>query len=241
MAFQPIVDLERERVWGYEALVRGPGGESAASVLSQVTDELRYKFDQACRVRAIELAGQLLPVDGTKLSINFLPNAVYEPSACIRASLQAAQRVGLARDRLMFEFTEDERFSDIGHIEKIISEYKRQGFVTAIDDFGAGYAGLTLLATLQPDLVKIDMDLVRNIEKDEKRQVIVAAIVWMTRKLGIRILAEGIETAGELAVLRAAGVQLFQGYYFAKPSVASLPGVPKLKPVPFSAANILVA
>lgn len=241
MAFQPIVDLGRERIWGYEALVRGPSGESAASVLAKVTDEVLYKFDQACRVRAIELAGRLLPSDDTKLSINFMPNAVYEPSACIRASLQAAQRVGLARDRLMFEFTEDERFSDTDHVAKIIAEYRRQGFVTAIDDFGAGYAGLSLLASLKPDLVKIDMHLVRGIESDENRQVIVTAIVWMARKLGLRLLAEGIETAGEIAVLRAAGVELFQGYYFAKPAVETLPAVPKLRPIPVSPAGKMVA
>ena len=86
--------------------MRGPSGETATSVLSQVTEDNRYQFDQSCRVRAIETAGRLFDDDSLKLSINFMPNAVYDPAACIRTSLAAAKRVGLSRTRLMFEFTE---------------------------------------------------------------------------------------------------------------------------------------
>ena len=98
MAFQPIVDLACGQIWGYEALVRGPTGESAASILAQVTEQTLYKFDQACRVRAIELAGSMLPRDGdVMLSINFMPNAVYEPAACIRARLKPLDEPGCGR------------------------------------------------------------------------------------------------------------------------------------------------
>lgn len=226
MAFQPIVDLRNRRIWGYEALVRGITGESAASILSRVTEETLYQFDQACRVRAISFAGALLPRDGTEmLSINFKPNAVYEPAACIRASLEAAEKAGFRRDRLMFEFTEDEKMADTGHIATIISEYKRLGFLTALDDFGAGYAGLGLLAKIQTDLIKIDMDLVRNIHKDPVRQTIVAGICTMARALGITVIAEGIESAEEAEILLAAGISLFQGYYFARPQLECFPGV----------------
>ncbi len=89
-----------------------------------------------------------------------MPNAVYEPSACIRATLEAARRVNFDTRRIIFEFTEDERIADTRHLERIVAEYKRLGFITALDDFGAGYAGLTLLANFQPDMIKIDMDLV---------------------------------------------------------------------------------
>src|SRR3712207_4096353 len=115
MAFQPIVDVSRARVWGYEALVRGAGGESAWKVLSQVNPENRYRFDQACRVKAIETAARLLPRgEDVKLSINFMPNAVYEPAACLRTSIAAAQRTGLPRENILFEFTEGEEIRDIG-------------------------------------------------------------------------------------------------------------------------------
>mgnify|MGYP006179185267 CR=1 FL=1 len=93
MAFQPIIDLAEGRIWGYEALVRGRDGEGAAAVLAAVTDQNRYRFDQACRVKAIELAGTRMPAGSTaKLSINVLPNAVYEPTACIRATWRRAWR-----------------------------------------------------------------------------------------------------------------------------------------------------
>jgi EAL domain-containing protein (putative c-di-GMP-specific phosphodiesterase class I) len=228
MAFQPIVDLGSDRVWGYEALVRGPNGESAYSVLSQVTDEIRYRFDQAARVLAIETAGRLFAGRDLRLSINFMPNAVYEPTACIQKSLAAARRVDFPHRNLMFEFTENERMEDAAHVQKIVEAYRKFGFWTALDDFGAGYAGLGLLSRLQPDLIKIDMELLRDIHLSRAKQVIVAGIVGIARELDITVLAEGVENADELTVLRAAGISLFQGYHFAKPALMALPHVPLL-------------
>ncbi|MBE7203759.1 MAG: EAL domain-containing protein [Parafilimonas terrae] len=231
MAFQPIVDVEKGSVWAYEALVRGPNGEPAPTILSRVTDENRYQFDQAARVRAIELAGRLFPRDsGTRLSINFMPNAVYEPIACIRASLEAARRVDFAHQRLMFEFTEQERFRDIAHVQRIVAAYRKQGFVTALDDFGAGFAGLSLLANFRPDLIKIDMDLLRGIDTDAGRYAIVSGVVAIARALDVTVLAEGIETAGERETLRALGITLMQGYHFAKPMLEALPAVAGFTP-----------
>jgi EAL domain-containing protein (putative c-di-GMP-specific phosphodiesterase class I) len=226
MAFHPIVDLARGKVWGYEALVRGTQGQSAWQILSQVDDSLQYKFDQACRVKAIELAGRLFPQsEETRLSINFMPNAVYEPAACIRTSLETARRVGFDTRRIMFEFTENERMVDTKHVARIIAEYKRLGFITAIDDFGAGHAGLNLFANFQTDLIKIDMEIIRGITDSAARQAIVAGILVMARTLDITIIAEGIETEAELSTLRDAGIDLFQGFLFAKPAVEDLPAV----------------
>jgi EAL domain-containing protein (putative c-di-GMP-specific phosphodiesterase class I) len=226
MAFHPIIDVTRGVVWGYEALVRGTKGESAGAILSQVDEERQYKFDQACRVKAIELAGRLFPAaEDTKLSINFMPNAVYEPAACIRTSLETARRVGFDTKRIMFEFTENERMADTKHVARIIAEYRRLGFITAIDDFGAGHAGLNLLANFQTDLIKIDMELIRGIADSAARQAIIAGILVMARTLDITIIAEGIETEAELAILKSAGINLFQGFLFARPAVESLPPV----------------
>jgi EAL domain-containing protein (putative c-di-GMP-specific phosphodiesterase class I) len=225
MAFQPIVDVTENRVWGYEALVRGANGESAHSILNQVTEENRYRFDQAARVLAIETAGRLFGRDDVKLSINFMPNAVYEPSACIQKSLAAAQRADFPHKNLMFEFTENEKMTDIEHVKRIVAAYRKLGFITALDDFGAGYAGLGLLAQLQPDLIKIDMELLRDIHLSNAKQAIVAGLVHIANALDIVVLAEGVENEAELTVLRAAGITLFQGYHFAKPGLMSLPHV----------------
>ncbi|SDG45995.1 EAL domain, c-di-GMP-specific phosphodiesterase class I (or its enzymatically inactive variant) [Pelagibacterium luteolum] len=212
--------MKAAQIWGYEALVRGVNGEGAGAVLSKVTDENRYAFDQACRVKAIELAGAKLRGQvAPKLSINFMPNAVYEPRACIQASLAAAERAQFDTRHLMFEFTENEEMRDTAHVKNIVEAYRHMGFTTAIDDFGAGYAGLGLLANLRPDLIKIDMELIRGIGDSADRRVIVSGIVSIARALGIEVIAEGIETRGELDAVRSCGVDLVQGYIFAKPMI----------------------
>lgn len=227
MAFQPIVDAAANRVWGYEALIRGPTGEGAPSILSRVRPEQIYKFDQACRVKAIELAARLFPREGAmpRLSINFMPNAVYEPAACLRATLAAARKSHFPPEAIMFEFTESELVRDTRHLHAIITEYRRQGFTTALDDFGAGFAGLGLLADFQPDLIKLDMALVRGIDTSRARQVIASGIMHIARELDIAVLAEGVETEAEFTVLKAAGVSLFQGYLFARPGFETLPAI----------------
>jgi len=115
--------------------------------------------------------------------------------------------------------------ADTKHVARIIAEYRRLGFITAIDDFGAGHAGLNLLANFQTDLIKIDMELIRGITDSAARQAIIAGILVMARALDITIIAEGIETEAELAILKSAGINLFQGFLFARPAVESLPPV----------------
>lgn len=225
MAFQPIVDVRTQQPFAFEALVRGTQGESAYSILSQVNDANRYRFDQACRVKAIELAAKagLLDIPDCLLSINFLPNAVYRPETCIRATLEAARQFGFPLERLMFEVTEGERVEEPDHLKGIFAEYEKQGFTTAIDDFGSGYSGLNLLATFQPKVLKLDMALTRSIDSDPVREAIVAGIALVADRLGIKIVAEGVETMEERIALQALGVSLMQGYLFARPEVETLP------------------
>lgn len=223
MAFQPIVHAGTGDVFAYEALLRGTDGAGAGAIMAQVTDETRYVFDQTCRTTAIEVATKVgLPETGALLSINFLPNAVYEPRACIRLTLEAAMRTGFPLDRIMFEFTEVERL-DAEHLLNILHAYRSLGFHTAIDDFGAGYAGLELLSRFQPDIVKLDMALVRDIDTEPVKRGIVRHMVRMTGDLGVRLVCEGIETAAEYAVLRDLGVKLMQGYLLARPALEALP------------------
>ena len=222
MAFQPIIDAARRRVWGYEALVRGVNGEPAPTILSRVTEANRYKFDQLCRIKSIERAAERFDRADLMLSINFMPNAVYEPTACIRATLAAAERTGFDRSKLMFEFTENEPMRDAGHIGRIIAAYREFGFLTALDDFGAGYAGLGLLAKFQPDLIKIDMDLLRGIDDSQPRRAIVRGLANIATDLGVQVLAEGVETEPEFKTLAAMGVRLFQGYFFGRPRIGNV-------------------
>lgn len=219
-AYQPIVNMNTQKVFAHEALVRGPNGESAASVLAQVNEANRYRFDQACRVKAIKGASELGFAEA--ISINFLPNAIYKPEVCIRTTLAAASANGFPLERIIFEVTEGEQVEDGPWLAEILREYKRCGFKTAIDDFGAGYAGLKLLADFQPDLIKLDMDLVRGVDTNPARQAIVRGMVRLCQDMGIEMIAEGIETTGERDFLCSEGIHLLQGYLFAKPAFKAI-------------------
>ena len=216
MAFQPIVDLLEHRIDAYEALVRGPHGEGASQVLAQVNANNVYAFDQACRVRAIEMAAKL-GID-RQLNINFLPNAVYQPNACIRTTLEAAARTGFRRDRLTFEIVETETIADTPHLINIVAEYRRQGFKIALDDFATGYSGLSRLAELKPDIVKIDRSLVRDCDRDQTRLAIVGSMIALGAAIGIKVVLEGVERLAEVEALRSIGGRFMQGFYFAKPT-----------------------
>ena len=236
MAFQPIVDVEAYRVYAYEALVRGTEGQSAYSILSQVTPENRYAFDQGCRVKAITLAAELgLEATGARLSINFMPGAIYSPAACIQLTLKTAREVGFPLNKLIFELTEGEEVNDPAHLLNIFREYHKHGFSMALDDFGAGYCGLNLLANVPPDVIKMDMDLTRNLHQRPAALTIVKAMVQLARSLNADLVAEGVETVEEYEALRSAGITLMQGYLLAKPQFEALPSFSLPEPVPFAA------
>jgi EAL domain-containing protein (putative c-di-GMP-specific phosphodiesterase class I) len=219
-AFQPIVSVKDQSVFAHEALARGPQGQTAVSVLEQVTWENRHSFDQECRARAIEQAAALSMRES--LSINFIPNAVANPRLCIQRTIRTAAECNFDLSRLIFEVTEGEKVVDAEALVSIFSEYRKLGIRTAIDDFGAGYAGLNLLARFQPDIVKIDIDLIRHIDVDEPKKVIVEAIANLCKKLGIVPLAEGVETVGERDFLSHIGIDLMQGFLFARPAFKAI-------------------
>jgi len=214
-AYQPIVDLQHKQIYAHEALVRGPNGESAMSVLSRVNEDNRYRFDQACRVKAIKTAASLNMT--SRLSINFMPNAIYKPELCIRSTLEAARAHDFPIERIIFETVEGEQINDGKWLSEVMREYQRIGFLTAIDDFGAGFAGLNLLADFQPDIIKLDMGLIRDINHHAARQSIVRGITRICEELKISIIAEGVETTEEYRCLQDMGINLMQGYLFSKP------------------------
>lgn len=223
MAFQPIIAFQQKHIWGYETLVRGMENQPAAFILEQIDASKIHSFDQIIRSKAIRLAHQL-HFDQI-LSINFLPNAVYNPENCIQSTLAVCDELGFDKKRIMFEVTEAEKITDHAHLKNIFAEYKKHQFLTAIDDFGAGYSGLNLLAEWQPDIIKLDMNLIRDIDQNKTKQLIVKSILDVCRGLNIEVISEGVETKQELAVLVDFGIDLFQGYYFAKPLFEGLPEV----------------
>jgi EAL domain-containing protein (putative c-di-GMP-specific phosphodiesterase class I) len=223
MAFQPIVDIEKGEVFAHEPLVRGLRGEGAFDVLARVSDGNRFAFHEACRVKAIEMASMLGM--RTLLSLNITPNDVAGKPECFRTAMRTAARCGFPVKRLMFEITEGEQVNDLPGLAATFNTFKRHGFTSAIDDFGAAYAGLELLCGFQPDVVKIDMSLVRNIHLKPAQFTIVKGFVGTCDELGVKVVAEGVEAPEEVTALRRMGVKLFQGFLFARPSIAALPAV----------------
>jgi EAL domain-containing protein (putative c-di-GMP-specific phosphodiesterase class I) len=152
-----------------------------------------------------------------------MPNAVYNPINCLRATVAVAECVGWPFSRIIFEVTEHEEMVDQAHVLSILKAYRAKGLLTAIDDFGAGYSGLGLLAEFQPDALKLDIELVRGIGSSRARQAIVRHCAALCEKLGVLVIAEGVETEDEYLALADIGVVLQQGYFFARPLTESLP------------------
>ena len=222
-AFQPIVDTEARKVFSYEALIRGTENQPAYQILRQVPPERLHFFDQEARIKAIALAARL--GIGCNLNLNLLPRSLYVLPTSVSATLEAARQNHLPIDRIVLEVVEGEVIDDTAHFAELINEYRGLGVKVAIDDFGAGYSGLNLLANFLPDQIKLDMFLVRGIESHGPRQAIVRAIGQVCRDLGIDVIAEGVETAEEYAWLADQGVHLFQGYLLAKPGFESFPPI----------------
>ena len=222
-AFQPIIDALDRTVYSYEALVRGRGGESAATVFQRVGQANLHDFDRRARVIAIAQAARLrVPC---RLNLNFLPQSLKNGNDAIISLFEAAAAYQFPIERIVLEVTESEVIDDAAELGRVLNSFRAKGLAVSIDDFGAGYAGLNLLADFQPDSVKLDMHLVRGIESRGPRQAIVRAILQACVDLGIDVIAEGVETKAEYRWFLEANVRYFQGYLFAKPGFECLPSV----------------
>ncbi len=222
-AFQPIVDATSREVVAFEALVRGPGGELSADVFARVPHENLYRFDQACRLKAIYLAKRLNIQ--TKLNVNLLPNAIYQTAVNIRAILQASKDYDFPADNIIFEVSEAEKFMDYSRMIDVLKSYQDFGFQTAVDDFGTGYSGLKLLVEYQPNYIKLDRNLIADIHESQVKQTIVRGMGRICRQLSIEMMAEGVEKLEDYIWLREAGINIFQGFYFARPTFEALADV----------------
>lgn len=220
-AFQPIVDIESQKVFAYEALVRGRSNEPAGAVFAAIQPSQLHIFDRAARIQAIGLAASLGLTTG--LSLNFLPRSLETLPDAISSTIDAVRNAGLSERKMFLEVTEGELIRDLAGFAATINQYRASGIHLAIDDFGAGHSGLNMLADFQPDVIKVDIHLVRNIDGRGPRQAIVRAVIQACDDLGIEVIAEGVETEPEYRWFKRAGVRLFQGYLFGRPEFESLP------------------
>ncbi|MBU2360944.1 MAG: EAL domain-containing protein [Alphaproteobacteria bacterium] len=220
MAFQPIFDTASGKIFAHEALVRSAAGGPAADVMRHINCKTRYSFDRRCRVKAIAMASALGLT--SRLSVNCMPDVVMDPDTCIRATLMAADHYKFDPAKLIFEFNEKHYLRDPQHLRAVMAGYRRHGFLTAIDNFGTGFSGLGALCDVQTDMIKLDKTLIRTIDGHEEQQRMVRSIIGLCDDLGVRIIAEGVETQREFDTLRGLGVTHVQGFYLREPLIERL-------------------
>lgn len=222
-AFQPIVDALSHKVVACEALIRGPWDEPAWQVLNQVSPLRLHAFDQEARGAAIALAVQL----GLEhpLHLNFLPRTLDVLPKTVLTTIEAARDAGLSPERIVLEVPESEVIVERTRFAALLREVRSLGVRLAIDDFGATYASLTILDDLDPDQIKLDMRLIRSVDRPGPRQAILRAIRRACYDLEIDVIAEGVETLAEYQFLAGQRIRYFQGYLFARPAFEALPPV----------------
>ena len=222
--FQPIVLASSpSTIYGHEALLRGVGIDGALIAPGQLFGTARdagllFQLDLTARRSAIACA-HASALRG-KLFVNFSPTAIYDPASCLRSTVAAVDQTSIARSDVVFEIVETERARDPRHLRTILDYYRNAGFKVALDDVGSGYSSLNLIHELRPDLLKLDMELIRGVDQDPYKARIVANLFDVATALGIDTLAEGIETEGELAWVTHHGATYVQGFLLGRPAAA---------------------
>ena len=219
MLFQPIYDFKKGSVLAWEALARGPRGcdfenPSLLFDFAEQTGQL-FILEQACRARAMQTVGTLGP--GQRLFLNIHPRAVVDPNFTTGKTLELIRKHGLEPDNIVFEITERHSIKDFTSFHKTLDHYRSQGFKIAVDDAGTGYSGLSTIAALKPDFIKVDMSLIRDVDKDPVRRALMETMVTLAGRIGSEIIAEGIESKGEASALIEIGVHYGQGYFLSRP------------------------
>lgn len=222
MAFQPIFDLEAEGyVYAYEALLRRWDGGTAASRLNDGHDVERKRLDAACRAQAMELA--LEQNLKASLSVNASPSALTDKKYGLEETCNQARQLGFPFSGLIVEVTENERIEDLSYFSEYINEFRKDGIRIAIDDFGSGYSGLSVLSGFLPDIVKLDKGLVKGFDRDKCRQILVTGIKRLCDDLDLGLVAEGVETPKQLEKLTDLGIKKFQGNGLSEPILSQAP------------------
>ena len=217
--FQPIYRIDSRESMGFEALSRGPAGtgfESPIHLFDAAADaDLVFELDRACRLRALR-AAKNLPA-GAKLFINILPSSMYDPDFNGPGLLDMLERLELSPDRVVLEITEKYAIENYAIFGEAVRSFTEMGIAIAVDDIGAGHSGLEKIANLNPEFLKFDMELVRDIDASYVRQEMVKALKSCADKMGSTIIAEGIERQEELDTLLALGVDHGQGFLLGRP------------------------
>jgi EAL domain-containing protein (putative c-di-GMP-specific phosphodiesterase class I) len=228
--FQPIVDLKTGDVLGHEVFTRGPAGgpfEEAERLFSVAERTGRLvDLERLCRSRALSSVHRHLKPGG-KLFLNTSAGALQDADIAGPAFVRGVESQGLRHEDVVLEITERLAQEERQTYQRILRDLKHEGFGIAIDDMGAGYASLQALVEVEPDYLKFDISLVRNIDRNLIKRSLLETLVDLSGRIGAQVVAEGIEAEAELATLREMGVPLGQGRFLCAPAL-----IPPEGPVP---------
>jgi len=221
--FQPIISLTDGSLLGHEALSRvtcpGEIGTPERLFAAATAHNRLWELELLCRTTALESAARLPSRCHTrKLFININPHTMHDEKLQKGFTKEFLRQYELAPQDLIFEITERNAISDTKAFRAAIDHYRSQDYQIAVDDAGAGYAGLTLISEVNPEYLKLDMSLTRNVDTDDLKAALIKAMVELSRQSNIALIAEGIETLGELKALIDLGVQYGQGYLIQHPT-----------------------
>ena len=226
--YQVIASLQNGSVFAYEALSRITHKNCHLNIeelfMAAAANRRLWELDKLCRAKALD--GARNKPARMKLFINVDSNVIYDDDFISGFTQEKLLSLGLNPDDIVFEITEKDSVFSPNAFTEALAHYQRQGFKVAVDDFGRGYSGLARVCSFSPDYLKVDMSIIRGIDKDKKKRSVVSSIVKFCREIGIMIIAEGIETEEELETLIDLDVDYGQGYFLARPDAEfqSLPG-----------------
>jgi diguanylate cyclase (GGDEF)-like protein len=217
--FMPIASVKKEQIYGYEALIRGPSNSPLHSPVTLFEAAVRsgrlVELELLCREVIIKRFKKLgLP---GRLFMNVSPISIQESDFKPGATLDLLNKEGLEPDRLVIEVTEQYPIRDYTQIREAAGHYRDMGFAIALDDLGAGYAGLRMWSELRPNYVKIDRHFIDGIEFDSIKNDFVASIFDIANSMNCQVVAEGIETASQYQTIKRIGIDFAQGYLLGKP------------------------
>lgn len=228
--YQPIVRLADRGVHGYEALSSGPPGDvfENPEMLFSFAEETDHivELERLCRIQAVRGARVN---GGEKLFINCSAHGFVDPELASPQLLDEVARVGLDPRSIVFEVTERVAIREWKEFRAILGKLRDQGFAVAIDDMGAGYSSLQAVAEIEPDYLKFDISLVRDIHLSPIKRNLLETLVVLAGKIHARVIAEGVESEEEYRALRAMEVTFAQGFYFAPPGALAEPLHPRIQ------------
>lgn len=218
--FQPILNtgMDGLQPTGFEALMRFQNTDIEKMLKAARKARCISSFDFFCRKKALEHAAEWFAKTDSNLFLNVCPDTLLAPDHEVGRTTSLANNFGIDTDHIVLEITEEAAIKNYNIFTRAVDHYKSQGYQIAIDDFGAGYAGLKMLSIIEPDFLKIDRHFIHDIHRNHKKHYLVETLVSICREFNITLIAEGIEKKEEFESIQDLGISHVQGYYLRKPA-----------------------